>query len=373
MENKAKILVIEDEQYIRENIQELLEAKGYLVRTAINGKQGILEAIDYRPALIICDVMMPKMDGFKVLEQIRKTSSIQNTPFIFLTAKIDKLDVRQGMDLGADDYITKPFTAKELTAAIESRLRRQDKMSNQYAKVKHDIETSVFATYYHEFNMPLQSIINSINLLLSAGKSFTEKQIQDSHVSILKSALRLNHSLSNLMLFEEIKRAEVHPELTTMFSNGQSGSYWHHKINDELQTIAKEIYKRPDGDLVIEFNNVTDLGINFDFLLRMLVEVTSNALKYSSPGQKVNITGNRVNDDYIIEITDQGQGFPIQSIDEIQPFKQFGKKRFEQQGLGLGLYLVKQLIGFNSGDFKIESVEEQGTKVTIALPILEMA
>ena len=144
METKSKILIIEDEQYIRENMQELLEAKGYHVRTAINGKQGVLEAVDYRPSLILCDIMMPKMDGFKVLEQIRKTTSIQNTPFIFLTAKVDKLDVREGMELGADDYLTKPFTAKELTAAIESRLKRHDKLNNQYAKVKHDLETSVF-------------------------------------------------------------------------------------------------------------------------------------------------------------------------------------------------------------------------------------
>jgi len=372
MENKAKVLIIEDEQFIRENMQELLEAKGYQVRTAINGKQGVLEAVDFRPSLIVCDVMMPKMDGFKVLEQIRKTSSIQNTPFIFLTAKVDKLDIRQGMELGADDYITKPFSTKELIGAIESRLKRQDKMSNQYAKVKHDLETSAFATYYYEFNTPLQAIINGANLLLGAGKSFSEKQIQDMHIAILKSALRLNHSLSNLMLFEEIKRAEVHPELSTMFSNGQTGGMWSQKIKNELQTIAREIYKRGD-DLEIQFNDVTDLGINFDYLLRMLVEVASNAFKFSSAGQKVTITGNKIDDNYVFEVTDRGNGFIINSTEEIQPFKQFGKKHFEQQGLGLGLYLVKQLIGFNRGDFTIQSNINEGTKVTVSLPILEVA
>jgi DNA-binding response OmpR family regulator len=150
MEQQTRIQVIEDEVNIRENIQELLEAKGYQVRVSANGKQGVLDAIDFKPHLIVCDVMMPKMDGYKVLEYIRKTSIIQNTPFIFLTARVDKNDVRQGMDLGADDYLTKPFTYKELLKAIESRLKRQQKIIGEYAKVKHDLDTTVFATYYHE-------------------------------------------------------------------------------------------------------------------------------------------------------------------------------------------------------------------------------
>ena len=151
MPKRFRILVIEDEQNIRENLQELLEAKGYNIRTASNGKQGVLDAIEFRPHLILCDVMMPKMDGYKVLEYIRKTSIIQNTPFIFLTAKVDKSDIRQGMELGADDYLTKPFTYKELLKAIETRLDRQQRIIGEFAKVKHELDTTVFATYYHEF------------------------------------------------------------------------------------------------------------------------------------------------------------------------------------------------------------------------------
>ncbi|MDE3236482.1 MAG: response regulator [Bacteroidota bacterium] len=370
MQPKVKILVIEDEQYIRENMQELLEARGFNVRAATNGKQGVLEAVDFRPNLILCDIMMPKMDGFKVLEQIRKTSSIQNTPFIFLTAKIDKQDIRQGMEMGADDYLTKPFTAKELTAAIEARLKRHEKLSTQYSKVKHELDTSVFSTYYHEFNTPLHGIVSGLNLLINAGKSFSEKQVQDLLLSILKSSIRLNHSLSNLMLYEEIKRAEVHPELTTMFTNGQSGIMWPQKIRDELITIAREIYNRPN-DISVDFLDTTDLGISFEYLLRILIEITDNALKFSKAGQKVTVTGRKEGENYIFEVIDNGTGFGLKSIDEIGPFKQFNRKRFEQQGLGIGLYLVKQLIGYNRGDLTIDTVELQGTKVTVALPLLE--
>lgn len=370
MQPKIKILVIEDEDNIRENIQELLEAKGFNIRTATNGKQGILEAIDFRPNLILCDVMMPKMDGFKVLEQIRKSSNIQNVPFIFLTAKIEKQDLRHGMEMGADDYISKPFTAKELMNAIEARLKRHEKLNTQYSKVKHELDTSVFANYYHQFNTPLSGMVGALNLLVTARRSFDEKQIQDLLISTLKSAIRLNHVLSNLMLYEELKRAGVHPELETMFTGGQASASWHTKIKDELTIIAHQIYNRAD-DLTVTFNDPTDLGISFDYLLRIMIEVTDNALKFSRAGQKVTVKGNKIENQYILEITDQGSGFNINNIDEISAFKQFNSKRFSQQGLGLGLHLVKQLAGFNRGELQINSKEDQGTILTITLPLLD--
>lgn len=369
MQNKVKILLIEDEQYIRENVQELLEAKGYNVHTAMNGKQGVLEAIDFRPNLILCDVMMPKMDGFKVLEQVRKTPSISNIPFIFLTAKVDKQDIRQGMELGADDYITKPFTTKELDAAIEARLKRYQNLNAQYSHIKHDLDTTVFSTYYHEFNTPLHGIVGGLNLLINAGKVFTEKQVQDLQVSILKSAIRLNHSLANLMLYEEIKRTEVLPEMVSTFSNGKSGNSWPQKIKDELLTISKEIYGR-ENDLQIEFEGSTDISISYEYLLRIMIELTDNALKFSKAGSKVLVKGRKDTKRYIFEIFDNGSGLIMKSIDEIEAFKQFNRKRLEQQGLGIGLYLVKQLIRFNHGSFDIQASEGRGTKVTFSLPLL---
>jgi len=370
MEPQTKILVIEDDENIRENLQELLEAKGYHIKTASNGKQGILEAIDFRPSLIVCDVMMPKMDGFKVLEYVRKTSTIQSTPFIFLTAKVDHQDIRQGMDLGADDYLTKPFATKDLIGTIEARLKKQKKVVGEYAKVKHELDTTVFATYYHEFNTPLHGIIGGLNLLINARESFNDKQIHELLLSILKSGLRLNHSLANLMLFEEIKRAEVYTELLSMFSNGKTAGLWPQRLQTELQTMAKEIYNR-SGDLSFEMEQA-DLNINPEYLLRIVLELTDNALKFSKTGQRVHVTGKKEGDNYIIEVKDIGRGFALSSLDEIAPFKQFKRSKFEQQGLGIGLYLVKRLLEFNQGEMRIVSSEEDGTKVTVTLPSLDL-
>jgi hypothetical protein len=118
------ILLIEDNQEIRENTAEILELAMYNVFTAENGKMGVEKAIDIKPDLIICDIMMPVLDGYGVMHAISKNEVLKNTPFIFLTAKTERSDIRKGMELGADDYITKPFDATELLNAIDSRLKK---------------------------------------------------------------------------------------------------------------------------------------------------------------------------------------------------------------------------------------------------------
>lgn len=128
----SKILVIEDNIDIRENITEILELDDYVVIQAENGRQGVELALSEKPDLIICDIMMPELDGYGVLHILSKKSSTMNIPFIFLSAKADKTDIRKGMTLGADDYITKPFDDTELLDVIEVRLKKVDAFKNEY-------------------------------------------------------------------------------------------------------------------------------------------------------------------------------------------------------------------------------------------------
>lgn len=121
-----RILIIEDSPDILENTAEILELSNYNVYTATNGKDGVSQALATKPDLIICDIMMPELDGYGVLHMIQKNPDLQSTPFIFLTAKTEKEEVRKGMSLGADDYITKPFDPTELLNAIEGRLKKSD-------------------------------------------------------------------------------------------------------------------------------------------------------------------------------------------------------------------------------------------------------
>ncbi len=128
------ILVIEDETKIRENIQEILELEGFDALTAENGRIGVQLAQAHHPDLIICDVMMPELDGYDVLVALRQDPDTLKIPFIFLSAKATTADFRKGMSLGADDYLTKPFTPGELREAISTRLEKQTMMITRYAQ-----------------------------------------------------------------------------------------------------------------------------------------------------------------------------------------------------------------------------------------------
>ncbi|MEP6516055.1 EAL domain-containing response regulator [Microcoleus vaginatus] len=127
-----KILVIEDEQIIRENILKLLKAEGFDVTGAENGAKGLNAAVSNLPDVILCDVMMPELDGYGVLVALRSNPVTATVPFVFLTGKADRSEMRQGMELGADDYLTKPFSKAELVGAISSRLKKQEAVAEQY-------------------------------------------------------------------------------------------------------------------------------------------------------------------------------------------------------------------------------------------------
>lgn len=127
----TKILVIEDEEAVRLNLVEMLIAEDYEAVGAPNGMIGVMWALDYIPDLVICDIMMPELDGYGVLESLRQDPATATIPFIFLTAKAAKANIREGMELGADDYLTKPFTRSELLQSIAARLKKQAALTRQ--------------------------------------------------------------------------------------------------------------------------------------------------------------------------------------------------------------------------------------------------
>ncbi|HVX27353.1 MAG TPA: response regulator [Parafilimonas sp.] len=138
-----KILVIEDNAEVRDNISEILELSDYKVITAENGKKGVELALKEIPDLIVCDIMMPELDGYGVLHLLNKHVETYGIPFIFLTAKSEKTDLRKGMEMGADDYLTKPFDGIELLNAIEIRLKKADSIKKHAAKNNEDVDAFI--------------------------------------------------------------------------------------------------------------------------------------------------------------------------------------------------------------------------------------
>lgn len=141
-----KVILIEDDLILRENTAELLELAGYEVQTAADGKKGVAAVQEYLPDVIVCDIMMPELDGYGVLKALSEEEKTKGIPFIFLSAKTERKDVRKGMELGADDYLTKPFGESELIGAIESRLAKMailKEVDNTNAMSRTEIESQI--------------------------------------------------------------------------------------------------------------------------------------------------------------------------------------------------------------------------------------
>ena len=137
--SKANILVIEDNEEVRENLAEILELYGYHVRQAANGIEGVKQAVEHLPDIILCDVMMPELDGYGVLNLLNENERTAGTPFVFITARTETEDIRRGMMLGADDYITKPFYKDELLEVIQVRLRRAEQRKGGAEKPQQNV------------------------------------------------------------------------------------------------------------------------------------------------------------------------------------------------------------------------------------------
>lgn len=171
-----KVLIIEDEKNIRETIKEILDLKDYKTNTAENGLIGVAKAMQFKPDLIICDIMMPEMGGFETLQNIRSINGISNTPFVFLTAKTEKRDLKEGINSGADDFLNKPFNTKELLEVIELRIKKSQEEKKEFNLEIINLKEEVFNlrnsinnlsfNNSHVLRAPLLNILGLINYLI---------------------------------------------------------------------------------------------------------------------------------------------------------------------------------------------------------------
>lgn len=189
-----KILFVEDDRVLRENTAELLEMSNYEVITAANGKKGVDLAQIENPDVVVCDIMMPEMDGYEVLLQLSNNPSTKNIPFIFLSAKTEHKDIRKGMNLGADDYLTKPFEEEELISAIESRLAKMAllKVIEQPGQLTKNATSSL-----KSLNDLRQFMCGFELLELEAGETIFEEGQQNNHLFMLSQGVVKTHRIDD--------------------------------------------------------------------------------------------------------------------------------------------------------------------------------
>ncbi|MGK2861150.1 MAG: response regulator [Chitinophagaceae bacterium] len=207
------VLVIDDNTDIRENTAEILDMAGYKTFTAENGKTGVELALKEKPDIIVCDIMMPELDGYGVLHLLRKNEATQSIPFIFLTAKTERTDMRKGMEMGADDYITKPFEDIELLNAIEIRLKKTEIINQQYAPSPLGIQQFI-------------KDIKESGLLMNIADHFEQESYQKKQ-TLYQEGKRPRHLY--YLLKGKVKGFKTHPDgkeyITDLFSTGDFIGY----------------------------------------------------------------------------------------------------------------------------------------------------
>lgn len=195
----TKILVIEDETLVRENLLDLLEAEDFQAIGAANGRLGVKLAQEMLPDLIICDVMMPELDGYGVLKTLQQNVATATIPFIFVTAKSDENDLRQGMALGSDDYLTKPYHPRELLQAIMVRLQKQARLQQKTQQQLDSLRTSITLSMPSELRIPLDTILDLSETLFSDPYLVTPEEIATIATHIHTCANQVHHLIQDFL------------------------------------------------------------------------------------------------------------------------------------------------------------------------------
>lgn len=354
----TKILVIEDDKLIQNNLFDLLTSEDYSVACANNGVEGITKVQEFFPDLIICDIMMPGLNGFEVLRELQKDDETAGIPFLFLTAKTEMENLRHGMRLGADDYLLKPFDVDEILEAIKTRIRKKEIYNERLKQMQHQIAHKI----PHDLRTPLVPILGYAEMIESEDDI---ELIKEMIKTIKASGKTLHNRIEKFLLYKDLllnefsKSEDITNAGTTKITT-ELVSFFSSSIHDAYKSNERV-------DLEIE---TSDLKISEWYLKIALVELIENGLRYSDKDSSVKVKGSVSNDYYTINIIDEGKGMTQNQINSIGAFKKFTEDSIPEHGFGLGLVIVEKIISLHNGSFEIKSEVDKFTECIIKLPIV---
>lgn len=362
-----KILVIEDDDKIRDHLITFLNLEGFDIVSANNGLDAIEIAKAELPDLIICDVVMPKMNGYEVLGKLRQDFATQSIPFIFLTGMGDKSNFRQGMELGADDYLTKPFTPEDLKKSIKTRLDKQAIIQAKAQEKLDQLRSSITLALPHELHTPLTGIISMAEFLQNY-YDVTDKEEALEILNIIEiSGNRLYALIEKFLIYADLEIKNNSPQAIAKLQDSQIQCYPKPIISTVVMQKAQQ-YAR-EADLQMDIEDVS-IKISKSHLKKAIEELVDNAFKFSSPDSLVRIYSSVEEKKFNLFIIDHGRGMTAEQIASVGGYMQFERKLQEQQGSGLGLIIAKRYIELNGGQFVIESII--GKKTTVRLTLSQM-
>lgn len=365
----TKILIIEDEDVLREEVADILRYESFEVVEANNGEEGIWLAGNQQPDLILCDITMPKSDGYQVLLTLHKVPETASIPFIFLTARADRTFIRHGMELGADDYLTKPFTQGELMAAIRARLDRHQILVDTHIQKLEDVKTALTHLVAHELRTPLVSIMMVQDVIARQLGQLKPTQMQELLEILNAGSKRLSHVVEQMVYLTELEAGTI--SINRVRENGYAVQIW--QIMPAAIDLGRQ-YALHHRDLPICFQERDPQATVLTYLPALkhaLAEVLANALNFSPLGGVITLSGWQAEGCVWITILDQGPGIALNQLEHVfDAFYQIDREIHEQQGVGLGLSLARRIIEAHSGTLLLNSMVNKGTQVTISLPLV---
>jgi CheY-like chemotaxis protein len=360
------ILVIDDAEFILESTSTLLRFEGYQVHTAPDGEAGFKTAYDIKPDLILCDISMPKLDGYGVLERIRANPETEGIPFIFLTAFTEKSNMRAGMEKGADDFLVKPYTRDELIAAIDAQWSKSSRIEKQVQEKVEEVGRNVTYALPHEFRTVLNEVIGCAKYLNSNSETIPGGEILELSSDIISSANRLLKITENFLIYLRVESFISNPtqraQLRTFRTEEPAAMLL------DIADLKGEKYGRIQ-DIVFDQNVGQEivLEISTESFHKIIDELLDNAFRFSPKGSPVTLTSWVEDDQMYFAISDRGRGMSSEQISSVAALAQFERNVYEQQGVGLGLVIAKKLVEVHDGNLEIESQEGVGTTVKFFL------
>lgn len=365
------ILVIDADVLSRKRAEKYVQQAGFAVISAKDGTQGVRLAKEHQPDLILCDLMGEEIDGFDVLRATRETESTALIPFVILTSNDDLGAFRQGMELGADDYLYKPVNRAELLSAIHSQLIKRQRLvgshKEQHARMER-AKRRLSLMMAHELRTPLITINMTQDLLWLQLDDLSRDEIRELVSMMGSGTRRLKHLIEQMVLLTQVETGILHPKTIH--------EHMHPILLDELLSAAINLaaqFTFRTEDIPVNFSTMNvniPITCNVNSLQHALAELISNAINFSPPDEPVHIAYHNTEDVAWIVIADAGPGIPPDQLHlALEDFQQIERDKNEQQGIGMGLPLAHRIITAHEGSLELMSVPQGGTQAIIGLPI----